>query len=496
MVFAVFLTAFFFGEKDSLRLACLLRYTQILPVIVNVFATGAAVSLAAVIIIFALTLVFGRVYCSSLCPFGTLQDIFIFLRGKTQKKRRFKYYRPLNWLRYPLPVAALIVSFIITGGLVIFSLFEPFGNFGRIAADVFKPGYAFFHNSAGQLLEKNGIFFLAKLEMHPMNPAVFYISVLLLVVIFLLSFFFSRFFCNTLCPSGAILSIIARVSFFKIRLKDECTKCGLCEAACKANCIDSKNRKIDFDRCIACFDCLGSCSQASIVYSAEKETIDSRGRRDFIKTAIGSAVVIAAAMPKKLFADFLEIKKKNPLVTPPGSVSLKHFNKYCEACHLCAANCPTKVIMPTWLEYGVTGILQPRLDYSKSYCLYECNTCSQVCPTGAIKPVKTGEKKLIQIGISHFIESNCIVASKGLECAVCNEYCPTKAVMLVPYKNRLKIPEIDEKICVGCGACENVCPAQPFKAIYVEGNAVHMKADKPEIKKLKPAAAGGKAFPF
>lgn len=497
MFFGIFFIAFFYGEKDSLRLAYLLRYTQITPVIVNVFATGAVLSAIAGIVLLCLALVFGRVYCSSICPFGTLQDVFIFLRGKIQKKQKFRYYKPLNRIRYPVPAAALVLSLAFTGGLVFFNLLEPFGNFGRITSDILKPAYVGIHNIPAHFLQKQGIFLLPVIEMHSISADVFIAGIAILAAIFIMSFFFSRFFCNALCPTGAILSLVSRVSFFKIRFNEKCNNCGLCEASCKANCIDSKNRKVDFDRCVACFDCVQTCNRESITYSFAKPAAGSEGRRDFIKTALGAIVIMAAAMPKKIYANLIEIKKKNPLVTPPGSVSLKHFNAYCEACHLCASNCPTKVITPAWIDYGITGILQPRLDYTKAYCLYECNTCSQVCPTGAIRPVTKNEKKLIQIGISHFVEKNCIVADKGKECAVCNEYCPTKAVQLVPYKNGLRIPKIKEDICVGCGACEKVCPAAPNKAIYVEGNAVHLKANKPVvIKKPQPVNAGGKDFPF
>ena len=57
---------------------------------------------------------------------------------------------------------------------------------------------------------------------------------------------------------------------------------------------------------------------------------------------------------------------------------------------------------------------------------------------------------------------------------------------MVPYINDLVIPEVNESICVGCGACEYACPTTPYRAIYVEGNAIHQLAEKPkEIEQKK-----------
>jgi ferredoxin len=183
-------------------------------------------------------------------------------------------------------------------------------------------------------------------------------------------------------------------------------------------------------------------------------------------------------------------------VTPPGSIGVDHFSRLCTACHLCVSVCPTQVIHPALLEYGVAGIFQPRMDYRINYCSYECVLCTTVCPTGAIRPLPLEEKKLAQIGKATFIKDDCVVVAKKKDCGACAEHCPTKAVTMVPYEGALRIPQTNNEICIGCGACEHACPTLPNKAIYVESNIVHQVAKKPEIKKLEEPVNTGSEFPF
>jgi ferredoxin len=65
---------------------------------------------------------------------------------------------------------------------------------------------------------------------------------------------------------------------------------------------------------------------------------------------------------------------------------------------------------------------------------------------------------------------------------------------MVPYIGDLTIPETDNSICIGCGACEYACPVVPFKAIYVDGNPIHELAQKPESKKVEEDEI--EEFPF
>jgi formate hydrogenlyase subunit 6/NADH:ubiquinone oxidoreductase subunit I len=165
--------------------------------------------------------------------------------------------------------------------------------------------------------------------------------------------------------------------------------------------------------------------------------------------------------------------RTNRPASPPGSKSIEHFTSNCVACHLCVSRCPTRVLQPSLLEYGLASIMQPVMDYGTGFCEYQCNICSQVCPTGAILPLKLEEKQRSQIGTSHFIKDRCIVFTDGTACGACAEVCPSGAVRMVRHTEELTKPETDENICIGCGNCEFACPVLGGKAIYVVGKEVH-----------------------
>jgi NAD-dependent dihydropyrimidine dehydrogenase PreA subunit len=131
------------------------------------------------------------------------------------------------------------------------------------------------------------------------------------------------------------------------------------------------------------------------------------------------------------------------------------------------------------LQYGVKGMMQPVMDYHKSFCTYNCTVCTEICPTNALRPLILEAKKLTQIGKVNFIKDNCIVKTEKTACGACSESCPTKAVYMVPYEGNLLIPETNVEICIGCGHCEFACPTTPYKAIFVDGNPVHEAAKKP-----------------
>ncbi|NJM16650.1 MAG: 4Fe-4S dicluster domain-containing protein [Bacteroidales bacterium] len=178
-------------------------------------------------------------------------------------------------------------------------------------------------------------------------------------------------------------------------------------------------------------------------------------------------------------------EKKSCTVSPPGSGSVKNFNNNCTSCHLCVSACPSGVLQPSVLQYGMAGINQPFMDYKANYCQYECVRCSEVCPTGAILKMGLQEKKTTQIGKVYLEWNNCVVNIENTACGSCSEHCPTQAVHMVEHNGKLTKPEIDPDLCIGCGACEYACPTKPYKAIYVNGNPVHLTAKIPEAKALE-----------
>lgn len=455
------------------------------------------------IIILVLTLLFGRVYCSSVCPLGTLQDLVTFSRKKTKKKKfRFGYRKANDYLRYGL-LLAVIVS-ILSGTILAVNLLDPYSNFGRIFSNLFRPVYIVANNLLVGVLERFEIYTLYRAEYEGIRPLAFSFSIAMLGLVGFMSWRRGREYCNTVCPVGTLLGLLSRVSAFRIDIeKALCTSCGKCSVVCKAECIDVKERKVDFSRCVACMNCLDSCPSSGIGYSyqwsAKKQTVDGH-KRTFIATLglfLLSSAGFAQYRPKP---ETLKVKDPVPVirehpVSPPGSQSIGRYLRSCTACGLCVTSCPTNVLQHSFMEYGLAGLMLPKMDYITSYCNYDCLVCGEVCPTGAILPLSLEEKHLVQMGKAEFIKENCIVYTDNTACGACSEHCPTKAVDMVPYENGLTIPEVTADICVGCGACEYACPTDP-KSIYIVSNVVHEQADPPKIEEVDEEVDYKEEFPF
>ena len=487
-----------------------LTHLQFVPSLILFIETGTHLALGFALILL-LTLLFGRIYCSTLCPMGTLQDLFIYLtRRLSPRKIIFKHKEPNNWIRYS--IIAVVVLSLLTGSLILVNLTDPYSMFGKIAHNLFLPARTLLNNIVAKGHSLLKLYYLYPVKWVPVNPAAFLLSLSWFLLVLILSIKRGRIYCNTICPVGALLGLVARISVFRIRLdKSLCNSCGKCSAVCKAECINPKDQGLDFSRCVGCMNCLSPCPEGGVriepFWKKEKVKITAfdPARRKFIGET--GMLVAATFATGKIFAqDTIKETKREVIpatvpifrehpVTPPGSLDRARFNSLCTACHLCASACPTQVLQPSWIHYGLRGFLQPRMDYITSFCNFECDLCGKVCPTGAILELPLEEKKLVQMGLAKFVKENCIVYTKNTACGACSEHCPTKAVKMVPYKDKLTIPETTDKICIGCGACEYACPTDP-KSIYVEGNPVHLLAEKPKEEKIKEITDYKEEFPF
>ena len=445
-----------------------------------------ALNFGVVIALILLTLLMGRIYCSVICPLGILQDIFGWL-GKKVKKNRYTYSKPMNILRYVM-LGVLVVS-LVAGFTSIGALIAPYSAFGRIASTFLAPIYQWGNNLLATWAESVDSYAFYSVDVWLKGGITFVVALVTLTALFVLAFKNGRTYCNTICPVGTVLGFLSRFSYLKPVINtSKCNGCGLCAKNCKASCIDSKNHAIDYSRCVVCLDCIDKCRQGAIKYvpraKAQQAALSGasadKGRRVFITSSvIVAGASVAKAQKLKMDGGFAtiedkQIPKRETPITPPGSLSAKNLAQHCTACQLCISACPNQVLRPSG---GLNNFMQPETSYERGYCRPECTKCSEVCPTGAIKPITKEEKTAIQIGHAVWVAENCIVNSDGQKCGNCARHCPTGAIQMVPKdandKKSLQIPVINTERCIGCGACENLCPSRPFSAIYVEGHEVH-----------------------
>ncbi len=448
-----------------------------------------ALNFGVVAVLLLLTLLFGRVYCSVICPLGVMQDIISWVHGKTKKKNRFRFsYSPAKkWLRYG--VLVLFIIGLALGAHSIAILIAPYSAYGRIAANLFAPLYQWGNNLLAWAAERLDSYAFYSVDVWIRSVSTFITAVVTFLVIGFLAWRHGRTWCNTICPVGTVLGFFSRFSLFAPVIDTgKCRDCGLCGKQCKASCIDMKEHKIDLSRCVVCMDCIDTCKEGAISYARRKagsvperkKEVTSADRRAFLTT--GAMMVTTAAMKAQEMkvdgglADIARAEKperQTPIV-PAGAVSLKNFTEHCTACQLCVSVCPNHVLRPS---ADLDTFMLPEMSYERGYCRPECNRCSQVCPAGAIRPVSIEEKSSVQTGHAVVNLDICVVNTDEVSCGNCARHCPAGAIRMVRKnpddKESLMIPTVNEERCIGCGACENLCPARPLTAIHVEGHEVH-----------------------
>lgn len=463
-----------------------------------------ALNAGVVIALIVLTLLFGRLYCSVICPLGIMQDGFARL-GHRSKKSKYGYSKAHTALRYTMlgVMAVGVLLGVVCGVNIIVELLAPYSAYGRIASTILGPLWGWGNNALAYMAERADSYAFYSTEVWLRGGLTLGIAALTLVILGFLAWKKGRLYCNTICPVGTLLGIFSKWSLFRPVIDTEkCNGCGLCARKCKAQCIDKDNHDIDMSRCVVCMDCLDNCSTGAIHYAlrrkpravragsakTEKKSDDARmsdakatadeGRRSFLAIAAGMAAAAGVQAAEKTvdggLAEIVDKKKpqRRVRVLPPGARSLRNLESHCTACQLCVSVCPNEVLRPS-TDLG--SMMQPESSYERGYCRPECTRCSEVCPTGAIIPITRAEKAFTQIGHAVWISENCLPVADHTSCGACARHCPAHAITMVPQEgdDRLpKIPAVDAERCIGCGACENLCPARPFSAIYVEGNTV------------------------
>ncbi len=426
-----------------------------------ILAANIAVSLGIIL----LTLIFGRFYCFMICPLGILQDII-------SKKNRFSYRpprKPLIILRYAL--LAVFVPALLFAFAPLASLLEPYSAYGRIVSQLLGPVYKWGNNLLAYFAERADSYAFYSVDVWLKGVAPLVLAIVTLVAVGVSAWKSGRGYCNTICPVGAFLGLLSKFSVIKPRIdKEKCKHCGICAKSCKAACIDTTRAKIDYLRCISCLKCIKSCPMKAIKYAPPSTGADKLSKEGLARRGImtGTAALALSLITRSHANQFdgglaqLEDKKapmRTKRIAPPGAGSYRNFHDNCTSCQLCITVCPNQVLRP--------GITKAHVSYERGYCRPECVKCSQVCPTGAIRPITTAEKTSIQIGIAVWNQDLCIINRDKAACDLCARKCPAAAIEMMPF------PVIDTSRCIGCGACEHLCPSRPYSAIHVEGVETH-----------------------
>ena len=508
-----------------------------------------ALNFVVIAILLVLTLLFGRIYCSVICPLGIFQDCVSNLSSRRKgKKARFSYSKEIKWLRYG--VLVLFVIALVAGLNALVALLAPYSAYGRMVQSLLAPVWQWGNNLLTWIAERQDSYAFVTKDVWLKSLPTLIVAAVTFVVVVVLAWRNGRTYCNTICPVGTTLSFFSRFAMFRPVIdKSKCKSCRACERKCKAACIDVDNHKIDYSRCVDCFDCIDSCRLGALKYRfawgrgvgsgstgaktpqnapvGSKMTSDEskngqnrssaaptpvastssapesvvrqgsptieatdNGRRAFL---VGGAAVIGGSLlpsipmraeeeeikDKKRDGGFAEVlpkkapNRKTP-ITPFGSESVEKFYKHCTACQLCVTVCPNNVLRPSSrLEH----LMQPEMSFEKGYCRPECVKCSEVCPAGAILKITPEEKTEWKVGTAGVDYDLCVVNRDGVSCGNCAHHCPVGAIRMVRKnpddEKSPRIPSVNEEKCIGCGACENLCPSRPISAITVNGYSVH-----------------------
>jgi MauM/NapG family ferredoxin protein len=435
------------------------------------------------LILVAVTLLLGRVFCGWICPLGTLNNLV----GSIRKHRAREKPRDWHRIKYSLligilasavftlqPVGILDPLSLLIRSLSV-SLYPAFTYAVRSAFDA-----VFSSNPLGIAAVSEPVYGVLKESVLSFNQAYYLQSVfigMLFLAVLGLNLVEKRFWCRYLCPLGALLGLLSRFSLLKRSVSEGCTECGACAGVCQGAAEPDAKGKWKDAECYYCWNCDDVCPNNAVSFGfAQKKVTPALdlGRRRVIVSALSGV----AAVPLVRLTPLGTANARNPrLLRPPGALEEKEFLARCVKCGECMKVCTTNGLQPTLLEAGLEGIWSPLLVPRVGYCEYRCTLCGQVCPTGAIRRLQLEEKAKVRIGLAMVDKGRCLPWAHGRPCIVCEEVCPTpkKAIWLEEVRTRdregravtVKQPHVDLELCIGCGICEAKCPVLGTPAISV-----------------------------
>lgn len=453
------------------------------------------------LVVVAITLLLGRVFCGWACPLGTIHDIAgRFFDGWQRHPKRRDQWSPWQRGKYYLLAGLLVMAAL---GCHWVTIMDPLVLLYRTTTTVLSPSAqwaveegatAVFEADPGvgswrlkqatepvyEFLGRHVFVVPGQAFLHTgLIAAVF-------VTIVLLNGYRRRFWCRYLCPLGALLGLLSWRPLLRRAVgQEDCNECGLCGMACHGAAAAKPGHEWKPAECFGCLNCTDSCGRDALAFrlvwpwrrKQPGEGIDL-SKRATMGVAVGGLVTLAMLRANPLARGLDTETRYNPaLLRPPGARPEREFLQRCTACGLCMKVCRTGGLQPALTEAGLEGLWTPRLVPRIGYCDHDCNLCGQICPTEAIRSLAIEEKQHTKIGLASLDASRCIPYAYGRECMVCEEHCPVpdKAIHFLEVEIRdrngqavlLKQPHVDPDLCIGCGVCEHVCVYQDQPAIHV-----------------------------
>ena len=471
------------------------------------------------LVIIAVTMMVGRVWCNWMCPFGILHHFFGWIGNRRNTKQMIEVnrYRKIYAIKYYI----LAVMIAMAGLWIIPTVIDTPGQiwgayrgaelrqtgFARVAAAV-ETGIA---RSAEEHKRTNSTLQIGLLDpialtvrslttsvlpsVHKATESVYtepreywqaWIVGLIFIGFLVANWWIPRFFCRVVCPLGALLGIFSKFALWRIdRDPVRCTDCDLCLKSCEG--ASDPQGDLRKSECFVCLNCIDDCPHDALSFrflprKASEVAYPAVGRRELLLSGLFGLLFF----PMTRLSGGVRKNFQRGVIRPPGSVAEDEFLRRCIKCDQCIRVCPTNVLQPALFEAGLEGLWTPIMISKMGWCELNCTLCSQVCPTGAIREISIAEKLgvgpfegkgPVKTGTAFYNQGRCLPWAMDVSCVVCEEVCPVspKAIFTrnVEVTDRwgatleLKRPYIDAVKCIGCGICEHECPVKDDPAVYV-----------------------------
>jgi polyferredoxin/formate hydrogenlyase subunit 6/NADH:ubiquinone oxidoreductase subunit I len=435
------------------------------------------------LITIGVTLLIGRVWCGWVCPLGSLLEWISFKKAR----KRASSISP-GWRNVKYFLLAILLVAALLGSLTLL-VFDPIAIFTRTLTTAILPALFYAINSIEIALYRVNFLVpavdsfesLVRGGFLPAEQPAFAQSMAiasLFIGIFALNLLAHRFWCRYLCPLGALLGWLSKISIFRPFIGKACTECTRCAITCNPGAIDTTpgNFHIMPVECTVCLDCLANCQPAGIQFKLSLKPAPQQEFELSRRQALGALASGAAGV--LLLGTDLRLRQDNPMrIRPPGVTDESSFLSTCVRCSQCMRICPTTALQPALTESGLAGLWTPLVVPRVGYCDYGCTACGQVCPSGAIPLLKLNEKRKAVIGKASINRNRCLPWASGVPCIVCEEMCPTpqKSIRLEEAQvvdangqvSTVLRPNVLREVCIGCGICEHQCPLEGEAAIRV-----------------------------